>query len=304
MKFFCYVSVFALAIAAILSACAPISQGGESAQVERIMARLAAQKKALSQGEKAPCADKKCAFVTVWDFDGTILHGDSSEGLRQNGQRVYRGFMEYGIVNGLSRRYSGENGFARAWRTYKEMEHDNRLKAYVFLPQIFAGTKYATLTKASRKRADILRKYFFTNSERIIHELKEHGVKIFVVSASAEFIVRGVLHGTGIPTKHIHGIELAVHNGVLTRRLVKPVTYAEGKAQKLREIVSALRQDYDRVYILAGFGNSYHTDGPFLKYIVEQQWPTGKPFSVMINGGDPPEEYQGLFDKVTFSDID
>ena len=54
------------------------------------------------------------------------------------------------------------------------------------------------------------------------------------------------------------------------------------------------------VFILAGFGNSFGTDGPFLKYISEQKFQVGKPISVMINGGNSPIKYEGKFKEVTF----
>jgi hypothetical protein len=55
------------------------------------------------------------------------------------------------------------------------------------------------------------------------------------------------------------------------------------------------------VYVLAGFGNSYGTDGDFLAYIARQKFPAGAPLAVMINGGPAPGAYQGLFREVSQS---
>ena len=42
------------------------------------------------------CESSKCLFVAFWDFDGTILKGDCSEGLEENGKQVYEGLIELG----------------------------------------------------------------------------------------------------------------------------------------------------------------------------------------------------------------
>ena len=64
-----------------------------------------------------------------------------------------------------------------------------------------------------------------------------------------------------------------------------------------------VRHPGKQVFVLAGFGNSYGTDSPFLKYIVSQTLPAGKPVSVMINGGKAPTEYRGLFIQVRQDEI-
>src|SRR3954470_15326360 len=50
-------------------------------------------------------------FIACWDFDGTILKGDCSEGLAENGHPVYPGLAQVTIENGLSQLYPREGGF-------------------------------------------------------------------------------------------------------------------------------------------------------------------------------------------------
>ena len=58
------------------------------------------------------------------------------------------------------------------------------------------------------------------------------------------------------------------------------------------EIVAAVQEGV----AVAGFGNSYSTDGAFLRYIATQRLPGGaRPVSMMINGGAEPARYRGLF---------
>lgn len=100
----------------------------------------------------------------------------------------------------------------------------------------------------------------------------------------------------------MYGIEMKISDGVITTEEIEPVTYAEGKTEKLKLIVNSLLEEKkaEQVFVLAGFGNSFHTDGPFLEYIAEQQLLAGKSTTVMINGGNTPEEYKGLFKEVSF----
>src|ERR1041385_767707 len=44
-------------------------------------------------------------FVALWDFDGTILKGDCSEGLKQDGRGAYAGLAQVAIERGLSSVY-------------------------------------------------------------------------------------------------------------------------------------------------------------------------------------------------------
>ena len=46
---------------------------------------------------------------------------------------------------------------------------------------------------------------------------------------------------------------------------------------------------------LAGFGDSYSTDDPFLKFFANQALPAGKPIAVFYGGNEEPEEFRGLF---------
>ena len=64
------------------------------------------------------------------------------------------------------------------------------------------------------------------------------------------------------------------------------------KVEAVRELVLARPHGV----AVAGFGNSYRTDGDFLRYICSQSLPGSvKPLAVMINGGVEPKGFQGLF---------
>ena len=39
--------------------------------------------------------------VVLWDFDGTILKGDCSEGLKEGDKTIYPGLAQFAIEHGL-----------------------------------------------------------------------------------------------------------------------------------------------------------------------------------------------------------
>lgn len=258
-----------------------------------------------STGDSAgkTCKEKKCVFLAIWDFDGTILKGDSSEGLEENGKQVFPGLVEVGIKKGYSTEYQGDEGFKKAWEKYKQLEEEDKVKAYFYLPQIFAGAEEKTMLELSREHfQNVLKNYYFPSSVKIMTELKKAGIESRVISASASFFVESSLGTLPLEPGSINGVQVEIVEGKITNKEIYPLTYADGKREKLQSLVKDLldSQKADSVYVLAGFGNSYHTDGPFLKYIAEQKLDAGKPISVMINGGKSPQEYTGIFKEVSF----
>ena len=257
----------------------------------------------LKADNKALCADKKCLFLAFWDFDGTILKGDCSEGLKEKDKEVFKGLVELGILKGYAKDYKGEEGVNAFWKKYQELEAIDKKVAYVFLPKIFEGNDESARQNLAKEHfKETLQKYYFPSSIRILEKLKEVGVQSYIISASATFFVKGSVGTTPVSPDSIYGIEMKIENGKILPTEIPPVTYAEGKREKIQQIVENILKEKkaDKVFVLAGFGNSYHTDSAFLKYIAEQKLEAGKPISVMVNGGESPAEFKGLFKEVSF----
>ena len=126
----------------------------------------------------------------------------------------------------------------------------------------------------------------------IIDRLAAAGVENYVVSASPEVFVRNAAETLGIPRERCNAIRIGEDGGRLTTRIEYPVPFGEGKVEVVRRLVLARPNGV----AVAGFGNSYSTDGAFLRYIVSQPLPGGaKGFALMINGGKPKPGYEGLF---------
>jgi phosphoserine phosphatase len=262
---------------------------------------------ALRNRNVAAVGSTNSIFVAFWDFDGTVLDGDCSEGLIRNSQSVYPGLAQKVIESGLSPLYGGTNGFTTFWQDYQGMdERIGHWLAYPFIAQMMRGARADDIAAlATRHFQATLRRHYFASSLAIMRDLQANGIEIHIVSASPELFVRGAAQSLDIPPERIHGIRTVQRCGLVTEELAYPVTWADGKRERIQEILReiGLRTPGHTVYVIAGFGNSYGTDGPFLKWIEEQTLPSGHPISFMINGGPEPEPYRGLFRRMVQSAV-
>ncbi len=243
--------------------------------------------------------DTNAVFLAFWDFDGTTMKGDCSEGLHEDHRLIYPGLAQLAIEHGLSATYPPAGGFEKFWNDYTNMDaHIGHWLAYPFILQMLRGAKVDDVRQLSCDYfANTLSNYLRASSVRIMRELEQGGVQSHILTASAEVFVQGASASLNIPTNDIHGIQVRFRDGRLTEELVYPVTWHLGKRQKLQEVVAetSRAQPGKNVFVLAGFGDSYHTDGPFLQFIALQQLPAGKAISVFYDDTNAPPEYRGLF---------
>jgi len=267
----------------------------------RIISRILQTRAAILQRT----GDSNAVFLAFWDFDGTTMKGDCSEGLREDGKMVYPGLAQVAIEHGLSEIYPREGGFEKFWNDYTNMDaRIGHWLAYPFIPQMLRGAKAEEVRQLSRDYfTGTLSNYLRASSVRIMREIESGGVQSHIISASPELFVQGVSDSLAIPTNHIHGIQVRIRDGRLTEEILYPVTWNIGKRQKVQEIVAETGrgQPGRGVYVLAGFGDSYNTDGPFLKYIATQNLPAGQAISVFYDNTNAPAEYRGLFYQASHS---
>lgn len=251
--------------------------------------------------------NKPTVFLAFWDFDGTILKGDCSEGLVENGDVIYPGLSQVLINAGLSSIYLSNGGFKKFAEDYVYIgEHIGKWMAYPFNIQIFRGTEVSALRSVAEKHfREVLSKYYFTSSIQILKALKENEIESYIISASPELFIEASASTVGLDIDRLYGIEVKLKNFVITEEISYPITWAEGKVLILKNIVEkTIQSNPDKnVVVLAAFGDSYSTDGPFLKYVATQSLPAGEPISVMINGGKEPNEYYNLFRLVIQNEI-
>ena len=243
---------------------------------------------------KLKAARSDAVPMAFWDFDGTIIKGDVSEGLDEDGVQKFKGLIEETILAGLSTVYKGPEGWLRYRdRDYPRMKEIGRWLAWPYNGQIYRGVSAAKLDEfCMRKYDETYRHWYFESSIKIMQALEKAGVENYVVSASPEIFVRNAAKTLGLPRERMRAIRIAIDAGYMTTRIIYPVPYDAGKVENVRELVLARPHGV----AVAGFGNSYSTDGEFLKYIVTQSLPGGaKGFALMINGGPERDGYKGLF---------
>jgi len=247
-----------------------------------------------------PAAGKiKPLFITFWDFDGTIMKGDCTEGLVIRGKQVFKGLAQKSIEAGFSREYPPAK-YSIFKKTALHLEKTDHTAYLLLYPRALAGNEEKKIITFSEDYFNsTLRGYFFQSSMAIMKSLQKADIGIYVISASAQVFVQGAARALDIPSDNIRGIVMKSDRGKITKDLVPPVTHGPGKTIVIKQIVADLeRKTGGPVFILAGFGNSFSTDGDFLAYITKMKLPAGKTMAVMINGGKAPGKYRGMFYEV------
>ena len=253
----------------------------------------------LANVAKLKAAQPNAVPMAFWDFDGTIIKGDISEGMYENepartGRQLYKGLIEETILAGFSSVYKGPEG----WKQYNDVDYPRmnaigRWLAWPYNAQIYGGVPAADLDAfCTRKVAEVYRKWYFASSVAIWQALEKAGVENYVVSASPEIFVRNTAESLGVTRGRTRAIRVEIDGGRMTTKVVHPVPFGEGKVENVRQLVLSRENGV----AIAGFGNSYSTDGYFLRYIVTQHLPGGaKGFALMINGGKEKPGFEGLF---------
>ena len=106
----------------------------------------------LSNIAKLKAVDPSVVPMAFGDFDGTIIKGDISEGVRENGVVRYQGMTCAGIMAGFSPFYKGEEGCRQFDRDYARLNEIGRFIAWPFIGQVFAGVKVADFSRFCAQR--------------------------------------------------------------------------------------------------------------------------------------------------------
>ena len=261
----------------------PEPMEGESA-VPRLLVRI------LSAADDLRAARPDAVPVAFWDFDGTLIEGDCSEGLLRADGQGFPGLVEVAMMRGFSAQYAGggalehfQEDVRRTWQT------EGFAVANGYIVQAFAGAREEALRTLARQHfAEVMGAWMYREALDIWRGLERAGVRNHVISASADFFVKGAAETLGAAEEHLHGIRLvAGPDGLLTREILAPLTHGEGKATRMREVLTKLAAQEPRstFWPVAAFGNHLITDGPLLQAVAEFALPAGAPVGVLINGG-------------------
>ena len=285
---------------AVAAAVAQSCFAGEN-HADSIIARV------LENAAKVKAADPDAVLMAFWDFDGTIIKGDISEGLdfaTGSTVKLYKGLIERTIEEGLNTVYPAKGGWEQYWeRDYRRLNEMGRWIAWPFNAQMYYGQSAAALDAFCSAECDkVYRKWYFSSSMKMWRALEKAGVENYVVSASPEIFVRNAARSLGVPSWRCRGIRVMIDGDRMTTKVIHPIPNGEGKVENVRELVGARPNGV----AIAAFGNSYSTDGAFLRYVATQpSLPGGaKGTAVMINGGKAVAGYTEHFITVDQSETE
>lgn len=249
----------------------------------------------LANVAKVKAADPKAVPMAFWDFDGTVVCGDISVGHEKGGNKAYSGMLAHAAEKGLSRMFkNAAEAEAFLAGDYPELgEKYGRWLSWPMFGQTFLGADAENLERICRDYAQsVLKRWYFKSTLAIMRRLERAGVENYVVSGSYDIFVKAAAVAAGIPRARAQGIRQRVAGGRITTQLEYPLPMNEGKVECIREVLNAC----PGAVAVAAFGNSYWTDGPFMRYVATNPLPGGaKGIAMMINGGAEPPEYAGLF---------
>lgn len=253
---------------------------------------------------QAPLTEKyrgaRC--LAFWDFDGALVRVDCSLDLSERCRASFPGLVRLAVERGHSAEYSEERGYLAFRDDYEELERRcGGWLAHPFLAQVFAGAERRVLEQLAIARfTKSLRKHYFSSSSALFDGLDAAGVEQHVVSARPESFVQVAAESFGLRRERLHGIRVREADGRLTRELIYPVPFGDGKVDLLRAVVTAAQAKTPKqpVFIVAAFGTNFATEGPFVAHVARQELQKGKPLAVMINAGLVPADYRRLFHSV------
>ena len=280
-------------LAAWAVVCCALAGFGAESHADRIVAQV------LENVAKIKAADPRAVPMAFWDFDGTIIKGDLSEGVEVvdgKYRKLYKGLVQTTIEAGLNSVYPPEGGWEQYWgKDYPRMRDGiGRWLAWPFNAQMYCGQSAAAIDAFCEAACEsFYRKWYFASSMKMFRALEKAGVENYIVSASPEIFVRGTAKTLGIPKARCRGIRVMIDGDRITPRIVYPLPMGEGKVENVREFALA----HPHGVAVAAFGNSYSTDGAFLRYVATQpSLPGGaKGTAVMINGGKTVPGYTEHF---------
>lgn len=135
---------------------------------------------------------------------------------------------------------------------YLEMKkiNDDPRKAYVWLAQINQGQSLEQVRKWAKEAFEAIKPNpIFSEQQRLIDLFKNHGVRIYIITASIKWAVEPGAVALGLGNENVIGVETLVKDGIVTDIASLPITYRAGK-------VEALLKQTQNVYPFFASGNS------------------------------------------------
>lgn len=156
--------------------------------------------------------------VAAFDADGTLWDFDIAEVL-----------FQYEIDHALVALP------ADPWGHYHALKAEHPPRAYAWLAGLHAGKTVTEVHAWTREALKETPPPVFRSIERLFEFLKKRNVEIFVVSASTQWAVEVGIKAFGLSPDRALGVGNEVdHNGLITEKLIEPVTWRAGKREALK----------------------------------------------------------------------
>lgn len=208
----------------------------------------------------------KSDFLFFADFDGTILCGDMTDGMKDkesSGRLIkgYQGLAEICIRRGISDKYRGEEGFHRFQETYLRLVEEDAAYSANFCAQLFNDLNERRFQELEKVVIEYLRETLvgkiYHSAMVLINRLQANGIKVFVTSASPKLFIKPLQHLLPIPKERLWGVSPSD----------SIINYGDGKKQRILLMLKEKEKSGEVINIVGGMGNSVRSDGPFLEEI-------------------------------------
>ena len=174
--------------------------------------------------------------LALFDADGTLWREDAGEA-----------FLRHLVSLGWVKLPDGSDPYD----AYERAVDRDRAAGYAYAAQLQAGLEVEKVgAEARRFAASWVPPRRIAATSRLRELCESAGLRTAVVSASATPIVVAAAPLAGFAPDRCHGIEAAVRAGRFTADVIRPISYAEGKVEAIRN---------DGVIALA-CGDSFHGD--------------------------------------------
>ena len=162
--------------------------------------------------------------VAVFDADGTLWPGDIGEG-----------FLKWLIAN---KKLKDVDYSQDIYGKYEEICEDDHAKCYAYAVQLMQGLAVKDIqTWAHDFFEKEIKPTIFPMQKVLIQDLEKRGVQVWIVSASGQWLVDQAAETLGISPEHVIGIRTETNNGIITDKIIPPVTYRAGKVEAIQKYI-------------------------------------------------------------------
>lgn len=123
------------------------------------------------------------------------------------------------------------------WQHYLNLCAQDKNVGYPYAAQAMAGLSEAQVKSLAQQFFEAFKHNIYPAQQRLIQDLQAAGAKVWIVSASNQWIIEAAAPTLGVPVSQVVGIRLAVKDGRLTDTLIPPVTYRQGKVTAINTYI-------------------------------------------------------------------